>query len=125
MSVDDPLRQLMGLHRATAAPQAIGLDEQARRAAETAPSILDADPALGPIETVYVERDEDVSDMRYLIVLFQGKKGFLFDRTIGRTTVIELDDRGLVGDQRLAAKLESAKVAAAKAKLSKVYVVKH
>ena len=63
--------------------------------------------------------------MRYLIVLFQGEKGFLFDRTIGRTTVIELDDRGLSGDQRLAAKLESAKAAARTAKLSKVYVGKY
>ena len=34
--------------------------------------------------------------------------------------MIELDDRGLTGDERLEAKLESAKAAASKAKLSKV-----
>jgi hypothetical protein len=77
---------------------------------------------LGPVDVVYLDRDEDVHDMRYLIVLFQGEKGSLFDRVAGSTTVIELDDRGLTGDERLGAKLEGGKAAASKAKLSKVYV---
>lgn len=52
------------------------LDDQSRAAADTAQSILNADPGLGPIDVVYVGRDEDVHDMRYLIVLFPGEKVF-------------------------------------------------
>src|SRR5579859_3621871 len=111
MSADDVLRQLIELQQSTAPTKPTEIDEHANAAADIAQSILDADPGLGPIDVVYLGRDEDVPDMRYLIVLFQGEKGFLVDRTIGRTTVIELDDRGLSGDQRLVAKLESAKAA--------------
>jgi len=124
MTVDDPFRQLIELQRSINLPKPIDFDEQARAAAQTAQSILDADPGLGPMEVVYIARDEDVLDQRYLIVLFQGEKGFLIDRTAGRTMMIELDDRGLSGDERLEAKLASAKAARTKAKLSKVYVVR-
>jgi hypothetical protein len=77
MTVDDPLRQLIELQRSINLPKPIDFDEQARAAAQTAQSILDADPGLGPMEVVYIARDEDVLDQRYLIVLFQGEKGFL------------------------------------------------
>jgi hypothetical protein len=83
-----------------------------------------SDPALGPVDVVYIARDEDVRDQRFLIVLFQREKGFLFDRTMGSTTVVELDDHGKLGDERLQAKLESAKATAKQARLAKVYVVR-
>jgi hypothetical protein len=97
-------------------------DEQA--AANTVHAILAADPSLGPVEVVYVAPNEEVRDTRYLILLFGGERAFMFDRVAGRTTIVDLDDRGLAGEARLAAKLDSAKAAATKAKLSKVYVVK-
>ena len=98
-------------------------DEQ-RAAAAAAQSILDADPSVGPVDVVYIDPKRDVYDQRYLIVLFQGERAFLFDRAAGRTTIVDLDDRRLTGEAGLRAKLESAKAAAAKEKLGKVYVVR-
>jgi hypothetical protein len=94
-----------------------------KAAAETALAILAADPATGPVVVKYIASDEDVHDSRFLIVLF-GERGFLFDRIAGKTTIIPLDDGGRSGAERHAAIVESAKAAAAREKLSAVYVVR-
>jgi hypothetical protein len=127
---DNPVRRLMEIaaenkKKLSESRDPDKLNEQQTNAANTAVAVLAADPAIGPAEVIYIGPNADVPDMRYLIVLFQGERAFLFDRIEGRTTIVELDDRGLNGDERLAAKLESAKAQAAKARLSKVYVVKH
>ena len=74
MAVDDPVRWLMERQLSGSATRAAPLNEHERRAVETARSILDADPGLGPVDVVYIDRDEDV--------LFQGEKGFLFDQAV-------------------------------------------
>jgi len=103
----------------------VDLDQQTQAAARTAAAVIAADPAIGPVEVIYIEANADVPDMRYLIVLFGGERAFLFDRVAGRTMIVELNDSGFSGDQRLEAKLENARTAAAREKLSKVYVVRH
>jgi len=69
---------------------------------------------------IYIGPNTDVPNMRHLTVLFHGERASLFDRIEGQTAIVDLDDRGLKGDDRLAAKLESAKASVAKARLSKV-----
>ena len=99
-------------------------DEQ-KSAAAIAAAILQADPSVGPVDVVYVDPKQDVYDVRYLILLFQGERGFLFDKIAGKTSIIDLDvDPALQSDARLQAKIECAKTEAAKLKLGKVYVVK-
>jgi len=96
-----------------------------RAAAEAAASILQTDPSVGPVDVVHVDPKQDVYDERYLILLFQGERGFLFDRVAGRTSIFDLAvDPALEGDARLKAKIKSARLEAAKLKLGKVYVVK-
>jgi hypothetical protein len=123
----DPVRRLMEMaaENKKKLSELSELSEQEQSAASTAAAILAADPEIGPVDVIHIGPNADVPDMRYLIVLFQGECAFLFDRIAGRTTIVDLDDRGLTGGDRLAAKLESAKAQAAKAKLSKVYVVRH
>jgi hypothetical protein len=128
--VVDPVRRLMEMtaenkKKLSELNEPGELNAQQKNAANIAAAILAADPAIGPVEVIYIGPNVDVPDMRYLIVLFRGERAFLFDRIEGRTTIVDLDDRGLNGDERLAAKLESAKTQATKARLSKVYVVKH
>src|SRR5437868_588225 len=101
------------------------LTEHEQAAAQIAETVLAADPATGPVDVVYIAPNHDVADRRFLLVLFGGERAFLFDRDTGRTTIAELDDRGLTGAARLEAKLESARASAARERLSKVYVVKH
>lgn len=129
--VADPVRRLMEMAAesraklSAVADDPVDMDQQAQAAARAAAEIVAADPGIGPAEVVYIGPNADVPDMRYLIVLFGGERAFLFDRIAGRTTIVELNDGGLPGDERLGAKLESARAAAAREKLSKVYVVKH
>jgi hypothetical protein len=96
-----------------------------RAAAETATAILQADPSVGPVDVVYVDPKRDVFDARYLILLFQGERGFLFDTIAGKTTIVDLEvDPALTGEARVLAKIERAKAEAARLKLGKVYVIK-
>src|ERR1700682_251759 len=122
-SIDDHIRRIMEIGHLKATQQTAEPSEPEKTAADVAEEILAADPAIGPVDVIHIGPNADVPDMRYLIVLFQGERAFLFDRIAGRTTIVDLDDRGLTGDDRLIAKLESAKAAATRAKLSKVYVV--
>ena len=92
-------------------------------ATEMALSILAEKPGTRPIVVKYVASNEDVPDPRFLIVLF-GDRGFLFDRNSGRTESIPLDHGGRTGPEREAAILESAKTAAARERLSAVYLIK-
>ena len=86
-------------------------------------SILAEKPGAHPVVVKYVASNEDVPDSRFLIVLF-GDRGFLFDRISGRTESIPLDHGGLTGAEREAAILESAKAAAARERLSAVYLIR-
>jgi len=99
------------------------LNDEERAASQIALSILNADPAIGPVEVRYIAHDEPVRDSRYLIVLF-GEKGFLFDHIAGKTTVVPLSDNGCTGEERHAAIVESAKAAAVREKVGTVYVVR-
>ena len=99
------------------------MTDEEQAAEITARAILAADPALGPIEVKYVDRNADIWDQRYLIVLF-GAQGFLVDHIAGRTSTVMLDDRGQAGEARDAAIVESAKVIATRERLSRVYLVK-
>jgi len=96
-----------------------------RAAAETAASILQADPSTGPVDVIYLDPKRDVFDARYLILLFQGERGFLFDNLAGKTSTFELEVEPLLsGEARLQAKIARAKVEAARLKLGKLYVVR-
>ena len=129
--LEDPVRRLMemateGKARLSAAENRVDLDKpHAQAAARAAAEMVATDLATRPVEVVDIGPNADIPDMRYLILLFRGERAFLFDRIAGRTTIVELNDGGLSGDERLRAMLESAKAAAAREKLSKVYVVKH
>jgi hypothetical protein len=92
---------------------------------EIATAVLAADPATGLVDVVYIGPNDDVTDRRFLLLLFGGEKAFLFDRDAGRTISVEPDDRGLTGEDRLRAKLDSAMAIAARERLAKLYVVKH
>lgn len=98
-------------------------NDDERSASQTALAILNADPAVGPVDVKYIAHDEPVRDSRYLIVLF-GEKGFIFDHIAGKTTIVPLNDGGLTGPERQTAIIESAKAAATREKLGRVYVVR-
>ena len=131
----DPVRRLMEMVAenkakldATNNPSdipTVELTEQGQEAAQIAETVLAADPATGPVDVVYIGPNHDVADRRFLLILFGGERAFLFDRDTGRTGIVDLEDRRLTGDARLEAKLESARAAAARERLSKLYVVKH
>ena len=128
--VVDPVRRLMEMaaenkKMLSEFREPVELNVNQKNAANTVVDILAAEPAIGPVKVIYVGPNADAPDMRYLIVLFRGERAFLFDRLEGRTTIVDLDARGLNGDDRLAAKLENVKSQAAKARLAKVYLVKH
>jgi hypothetical protein len=57
---------------------AVELTEQGQEAAQTAEAVLAADPATGPVDVVYIGPNHDVSDRRFLLILFGGERGFLF-----------------------------------------------
>jgi len=131
----DPVRRLMEMVAenkakldATNNPSEIPaaeLTKQGQEAAQTAEAVLAADPATGPVNVVYIGPNHDVADRRFLLILFGGERAFLFDRDTGRTVIVDLEDRGLTGNARLEARLESAKASAARERLSKVNVVRH
>jgi hypothetical protein len=126
----DPVRRLIEMAAenkaklfATANP--VKLDQHELAAAGAAAEIVAADPAIGPVEVIHIGPNADVPDMRYLILLFQGERGFLFDTIAGKTSIVDLEvDPALTTEARLQAKIERAKTEAAKLKLGKVYVVK-
>jgi hypothetical protein len=133
-SIIDPVRRLMEMvveNKAKLAATSDSLEitrdevtEHAQAAAQTAATVLAADPATGPVDVIYIGPKDDVADRRFLLVLFGGERAFLFDRDAGLTRPVELDDSGLTGEDRLKAKLESAATLATCERLSKVYVVR-
>jgi hypothetical protein len=128
--VIDPVRRLMEMvaenkaKLGTTTNPFLEVTEQAQAAAQTAAAVLAADPATGPVEVIYLGPKDEVADRRFLLVLFGGEQAFLFDRDAGSTSPVSLDDRGITGEGRLRAKLDSAMVLAARERLSKIYLVK-
>jgi hypothetical protein len=102
---------------------ALSPDEE--RAAKLAQEVLNADPAIGPVEVRYIGSQQDVRDERFLIMLFGGERAFLFDRKKGSTATVPLDVGSADGDARKEALLTAAKAAATKEKLSVIYFVRH
>jgi hypothetical protein len=107
---------------------ALNPDEE--RAAKLAQEVLNANPAIGPVEVRYIGAQQDVRDERFLILLFGGERAFLFDRKKGTTATVPLDvgKADIVkaeGDARRDALIAAAKAAATKEKLSVIYFVRH
>jgi hypothetical protein len=111
------------------------LSPEEERAAKFAQEVLNADPAIGPVEVRYISAQQDVRDERFLILLFGGERAFLFDRKKGSTATIPLEvgksegdkvegDK-VEGDARRDALIAAAKAAATKEKLSVIYFVQH
>jgi hypothetical protein len=98
-------------------------NEQA--AIEVVRSVLDADPAIGPAELCYLRPNEDPSEDHFIIMVFGGERAFYCNKTTGQMRPVDLDDRGADGEQRLANLIESAKKAASRERLGRVYFVKH
>src|SRR5579871_4710793 len=67
------------------------LSPDEERAAKLAREVLNADPAIGPVEVRYIGAQHDVRDERFLIMLFAGERAFLFDRKKGTTATVPLD----------------------------------
>jgi hypothetical protein len=86
---------------------------------------LEADPALGPAELRYLRPTEDPIEDRFIIMVFGGERAFYCNKTTGQTLPVALDDGGANGERRLANLIESAKKAASRERLGKVYFVKH
>ena len=92
----DPVRRLMEMVAERSAKLAeitnpsevteVELTEQAQAAAEIATTVLAADPATGPVDVIYIGPNDDVTDRRFLLLLFGGESAFLFDRDAGRTS---------------------------------------
>jgi len=101
------------------------LSPEEERAAKLAQEVLNADPAIGPVEVRYIAAQQDVRDERFLILLFGGERAFLFDRKKGSTATVPLDVGKSEGDARRDALIAAAKVAATKEKLSVIYFVRH
>ena len=95
------------------------------RAAKLAQEVLNADPALGPVEVRYIGARQDVRDERFLIMLFAGERAFLFDRKKGTTAAVPLDGGKLEGEGRRDALIAAARVVAVREKLSVIYFVRH
>ncbi len=101
------------------------LSPEEERAAKLAQEVLNADPAVGPVEVRYISAQQDVRDERFLIMLFSGERAFLFDRKKGTTTTVPLDVGKLEGEARRDALIAGAKAAATREKLSVIYFVRH
>ena len=95
------------------------------RAARFAQEVLDADPAIGPVEVRYIGAQQDVHDERFLIMLFAGERAFLFDRKNGTTAAVPLDVGKAEGAARSDALISAARAAAMREKLSVIYFVRH
>jgi len=94
------------------------------RAAKLAREVLNADPAVGPVDVRYISAQQDVRDERFLIMLFGGERAFLFDRNKGTTTAVTLDVK-VQGEARRDALIAAAKAAATRERLAVVYFVRH
>jgi hypothetical protein len=92
------------------------------RAARFAQEVLNADPARGPIEVRYIGAQQDVRDERFMIMLFDGERTFLFDYRKGTTAPVMLDVK-VEGAERREALIDAAKAAATREKLSVIYFV--
>jgi hypothetical protein len=101
------------------------LSPEEERAAKLAQEVLNADPAIGPVEIRYIGAQQDVRDERFLIMLFGGERAFLFDRRKGNTATVPLDVGKAEGEVRKEALIAAAKAAATKEKLSVIYFVRH
>src|SRR6266567_1997343 len=101
------------------------LSPEEARAAKLAQEVLNADPAVGPVEIRYIGAQQDVRDERFLILLFGGERAFLFDRKKGTTATVPLDVGKAEGEARKEALLAAAKAAATREKLSVIYFVRH
>ena len=95
------------------------------RAAKLAQEVLDADPAIGPVEVRYIGAQQDVRDERFLIMLFAGERAFLFDRKKGTTAAVPLDVGKAEGAARTESLIAAARAAATREKLSVIYFVRH
>ena len=95
------------------------------RAAQFAREVLNADPAVGPVEVRYIGAQRDVRDERFLIMLFAGERAFLFDRKKGTTSIVPLDIGKLEGEVRKDALIAAAKAVATRERLSAIYFVRH
>src|SRR5579871_1529979 len=101
------------------------LSPDEERAAKLAREVLNADPAIGPVEVRYIGAQHDVRDERFLIMLFAGERAFLFDRKKGTTATVPLDVSKVEGDARREALITAAKAVATREKLSVIYFVRH
>jgi hypothetical protein len=100
------------------------LSPDQERAARFAREVLNANPARGPIEVRYIGAQQDVRDERFMIMLFDGERTFLFDHRRGTTVPVILDVKA-EGAARRDALIDAAKAAATREKLSVIYFVRH
>ena len=98
------------------------LSPDEERAARFAREILSANPARGPIEVRYIGAQQDVRDERFMMMLFDGERAFLFDRGKGTTVPVMLDVK-VEGVPRREALIDAARAAATREKLSVIYFV--
>src|SRR5205085_10857310 len=75
-----------------------------------------------PVAVRYVASDQDITDTRFLVVLFE-TRGFLFDRVKGSTQMVDLAVN-VPNEDRQAAIVENARAAAHRAGLGVVYLVR-
>jgi hypothetical protein len=101
------------------------LSPEQERVAKLAREVLNADPAVGPVEVRYIGAHQDVRDERFLIMLFAGERAFLFDRKKGTTAAVPLDVGKLEGEARKEALIAAAKATATREKLLAIYFVRH
>ena len=69
------------------------------RAVETIQAIIEADPAIGPIEVVYINAQDDILANRFAMLVNAEAKLYLFDRKSQRRTPLRL--KGGNFDERL------------------------
>jgi len=94
------------------------------RAAATAREILAADPAIGPLEVIYVDTQEDVRAIRFAMFVYAERKLYFFDREKGRTTSTPLRVSKLSGVDQFQVFLEEAKSVARSKRFGDLFVVK-
>jgi hypothetical protein len=96
------------------------LTDEQRAALPIAQSVLQ--DTTNPVSIRYVASDQEISDTRFLVVLFE-TRGCLFDREKGTTQIIDLAVNLPPGD-RQAAIIENARKSALRAGLNVVYLIK-
>ena len=98
----------------------VDLSDDQQAALSVAQAVLNE--TSNPVVVRYVASGQDISDTRFLVILFEAR-GFLFDRIRGTTQTIDLDV-STSGEDRQAAIVESAKLAAHRTGLTVVYFVR-